>query len=473
MVCPNVVITEIKAQKRNTDRAMDFKYKGKGQLNKGLFILRNRKHRALAIQIYFRIMVFKYLGRWLFVLMTGIILFFCWWNFRTHLRTSSDPFLLLPERVQWVWVIQNWNEVVQMNEENKELPFLKAHRSDVEIWKEWAASYPDIQLLLNQNCILWASKDSSMQEGFWCFGIPDNWSDARVDQLCKQVPHLLRKGEGVIWSVDGQYLDAESSVNEAELDLWRADYQTIDHASPIAVLGVNALCRFALENRNGDWWGYISAKDNLLGNVPLDTLMELKKGDWCSAAYIKNLEDHSLDSALMARSSSFAMDTACQCDAWEIMYEWQPLLASIHFSVNQGVVFHERFEKNPIRSFRKLFSDTTSALLKVRNKEFLRGTIYPDLNVEWKWAVKKQQSFFVSSDSLALISFQKDTATFKDLRFEHSFPNHPVVLGYHRNAGSSDLMPINWTLIKGQTLMSVQIYASGEHRWVVQLNHLK
>jgi len=418
-------------------------------------------------------MVSKYLGRWLFVLITVIIIFFCWWNFRAHLRTSSDPFLLLPEQVQWIWVIQDWNDVLQMKEENKNLPFLKAHLSDLEIWKEWAASYPDIQLLLNQNCILWASKDSSMRDGFWCFGIPDNWSNTRVEQLCKQVPHLVIKGEGVIWSVDGENLDVETTLIQSEMDQWKSNYQTIDHASPVAVLGVNSFCRFALENRKGDWWGYISAKDNLLGNEPLDTLMELKSGDWCSAAYIKNLVDHSRDSVLKVKSGSFAMDTACQCDGWDIMYEWQPLLASIHFSELQGVVFNERFDKNPIRSFRKLFSDTTSALLKVRNTSFLKGTIYPDLNVEWKWAAKRPHSFMASSDSLSLIQFQKDTASFRDLRFEHSFPNHPVVLGYHRNAGSSALMPINWTLIKGEKLMSVQIYASGEHRWVVQLNQLK
>ena len=239
------------------------------------------------------------------------------------------------------------------------------------------------------------------------------------------------------------------------------------------MLGQNSICRFAVEHRKGDWWGYISANHDVFGSEPLDTLMPLKVGDWCGAAYIKNIPNQQGDSALKSASQSFSVDTTCQCNSWEEAWQWQPLMGSVHFGESGSVVFGERFSKNPIRSLRKLFSDTTSALLKVRNKEFLRGTIYPDLNVEWKWAVKKQQSFFVSSDSLALISFQKDTASFKDLRFEHSFPNHPVVLGYHRNAGSSDLMPINWTLIKGQTLMSVQIYASGEHRWVVQLNHLK
>jgi hypothetical protein len=424
------------------------------------------------LKIYFRAMFFKYIGRWVFVVAVLGVMVFCWWNFRSYLRTSSDPFTLLPQQVKWVWVIHDWQGVMDMQQQDSDIPFLKKHIGEVEVWSEWATQYPDILLLLNQRCMLWVSQDSMMSTGFWCFGLPDNWSSSRVDQLCKQVPHLIRKGDGLIWSIDGEHLDKDSFLSEEELEKWKTDYQTIDHSSSLAVLGENSICRFALENRKGDWWGYISASQDVLGSEPLDTLLSLKTGDWCGAAYMKNLPNQQGDTALKNLSQSFAVDTACQCNAWEEMWKWQPLIGSVHIGNNEGVVLSQSFTKNPLTLFRKLFSDTTSRLMRIQDQTFVQGSLYQQLGCDWKWASKRRNLFLTSNDSLSMVAFISDTSEFRDLRFEHSFPNHPVLLGYHRNAVESKLMPINWTLIKGDVFSSIQVYLAGDNRWVVQLNKM-
>ncbi len=418
-------------------------------------------------------MASKYFGRWVFVIFVLGVMVFCWWNFRAYLRTSSDPFGMLPSEVKWVWVIHDWQGLMDIQHQDEAIPFLRKHISEVEIWNEWAMQYPDIQLLLNQRCMLWVSKDSMMTAGFWCFGLPDNWSSSRIDQLCKQVPHLLRKGDGLIWSIDGENLDAESFLVEEEREKWKADYQTIDHTSALAVLGQNSICRFAVEHRKGDWWGYISANHDVFGSEPLDTLMPLKTGDWCGAAYIKNIPNQQADTALKNASQSFSVDTTCQCNSWEEAWQWQPLIGSVHFGESGSVVFGERFSKNPIRSLRKLFSDTTSVLMKVKRQDFLKGAIYPQMECNWTWASKRKNLFLTTNDSLTISRFIADTSEFRDLRFEHSFPNHPVLLGYHRRASENKLMPVNWTLIKGEVMSSVQVYRAGNNRWVVQLNQMK
>jgi hypothetical protein len=111
--------------------------------------------------------------------------------------------------------------------------------------------------------------------------------------------------------------------------------------------------------------------------------------------------------------------------------------------------------------------------MKVKNQDFLRGAIYPQMQCNWTWASKRKNLFLTTNDSLAISRFIADTSEFRDMRFEHSFPNHPVLLGYHRRASENKLMPVNWTLIKGEGMSSVQVYMAGNNRWVVQLNQIK
>jgi hypothetical protein len=412
-------------------------------------------------------------ARWFFVLMSVGFIAFCWWNFRAFMRTSSDPFSVMPEDAKWVWVIQDWQEVSQQATTQLEWPIYSRLKADMSLWNEWSANYADIQQLIQSDNVIWVSQDSLMNKGVWCFGIPDSWSTKRIDQLCQRVPNLIRKGDGLVWSIDGSGTAYENICSEESLAIWNRDYETIDHAASIAVLGKNARCRFALENRMGDWWGYLVANQDLLGTSPLDTLLPLRAGSWCEAAYIRNIPSHLNDSALKVNAQSFTIDTMCQCNAWQTMLEGQQLVGSIHFSGANGVSFGQGYQHNPLIEFESIFSDTSKSMLPLKHPAFFRNAVFPEINTAWSWMFKRNNRLTFSNDSTLLRSLVSDTTYFEDLRFEHSFPNHPVLLGYHRTAKPSAMMPIDWSLIKGNKSYSIQAYAAGVNRWVIQLNQVR
>ena len=413
------------------------------------------------------------LARWLFVLTAVGFILFCWWNFRAFLRTSSDPFHVLPQDAKWVWVIQDWNQVSELAHSSAPWPILNKLKPDMDLWNEWLASDGDIKSLLSQRKLVWVSQDSAMSRGFWCFGIPDSWSSNRIEALCKRVPNLIRKGEGLVWSMDGSGTDYESLSTDEAIEEWNKDYETIDHAAWIAVLGKNAHCRFALENRKGDWWGYLLANRDLLGTEPLDTLLPLRAGNWCDAAYMRNIPSHANDSALKVSAQSFGVDTVCQCNAWQTMMESQRCVGAIHFSGASGVSFSQGYLHNPLIEFAPLFKDTAQSILALSHLTFFKRAVFPELETDWSWLVKRNGRMTFSNDSTLLKSMIKDTTFFQDLRFDHSFPNHPVLLGYHRAAKPSLMMPIDWSMIKGNAAYSLQAYAAGTNRWVVQLNQIR
>jgi hypothetical protein len=422
---------------------------------------------------YIRLMKSNPLGRWIFALTIIGFIFFCYWSFRVYLRTSSDPFTAITADAKWVWVIHDWNQVKGMDHEEGGIPILEKWKNDMDLWSEWSGSISDINVILSQEKIIWVSSDSLMKSGFWCFGVPDNWSSHRIDELCARVPHLQRLDDVLVWTMDGSGLENLGNASDEDKQFWEQDYQTVDHAVPLALIGKNQLCRFALEQRKGDWWGYVIANSDLMGSIPLDTLLPLKIGKWCEAAYQRNIPNIAQDSAIKSLSGSFRADTTCQCDAWRNMMDWQPFLGVVHFSAKQGVTFSQRYIKNPLIGMRALYADTSAAILKLKQPDFFSGSIYPGLETNWQFAAKRKGFYTVTNDSSALVSYLSDSTLFTDLAFEHSFPNHPVLLGIHRSAGMSPLMPMDLTLIKGLQPYRVQVYWSGTHRWVVQLNQVQ